>query len=93
MERQVFTSVWEALEDTPAAAANMAMRADLLIALQRRIEAWNVTQSEAAQRLDVTQPRLNDLMRGRIGNFSLDALVNLARRAGLDVRLSIVEAA
>jgi predicted XRE-type DNA-binding protein len=43
--------------------------------------------------LGLTQPRLNDLMRGRIDKFSLDALVNVAGRAGLAVRLQIRNAA
>jgi predicted XRE-type DNA-binding protein len=88
-----FTNVWDALEDSPGAVANMTMRSDLLIALQQRISAWKVTQVKAARRLDITQPRLNDLLRGRIVRFSLDMLVNLADRAGLQVRLQIGKAA
>lgn len=93
MERHSFENVWDALEDTSAEAANMTMRSDLLIAIQRRVEGWGVTQAEAARRLAVTQPRLNDLLRGRITNFSLDALINLASQAGLVVRLDIDEKA
>ncbi|MEO8882696.1 MAG: XRE family transcriptional regulator, partial [Devosia sp.] len=74
MERQNFDNVWDALEDTPAEAANMSMRSSLLIAIEQRVRGWNVTQAEAARRLGTTQPRLNDLLRGRITNFSLDAL-------------------
>ena len=58
-----------------------------------KIESWKVSQAEAGQRLGLTQPRLNDLMRGRIDKFSLDVLINLARPAGLKVRLQIGEAA
>lgn len=93
MERQTFANVWDAIEDTPSEAANMTMRSDLLIALRTTVEGWNLTQAEAARRLGVTQPRLNDLLRGRIANFSLDALINLARQAGLSVRLEIGAAA
>jgi len=92
MKREKFTNVWEALESGPA-VANMTMRSDLLIALQRRIGTWKVTQAEAAKRLAITQPRLNDLLRGRIAKFSLDMLVNLANRANLHVRLHIDKAA
>ncbi|MGE3651615.1 MAG: helix-turn-helix domain-containing protein [Reyranellaceae bacterium] len=91
--RSTFANVWDALEDTPALAANMTMRSDLLIALRQRIGTWKVTQAQAARRLQVTQPRLNDLLRGRIGKFSLDALVELADRAGIHVRLRIDKAA
>jgi predicted XRE-type DNA-binding protein len=93
MARQKFASVWDALEDTAAEAANMRARSELMIALRGKIESWKVSQTEAAQRLGLTQPRLNDLMRGRIDKFSLDALVNLATPAGLVVRLQIRKAA
>ena len=93
MERQSFDNVWEALEDTPAAAANLTMRANLLIAIEQRVKSWGVVQAEAARRLELTQPRLNDLLRGKIDKFSLDMLINLATRAGLSVRLDIAEAA
>ena len=93
MERQAFDKVWDAVEDTPGAAANMTMRSDLLIALRNAVEGWGVTQADAARRLGVTQPRLNDVLRGRISNFSLDALIALAETAGLSVRLEIGEAA
>lgn len=88
-----FANVWDALEDTPAQAANMTMRSDLLIVLRQRIGTWKVTQAQAARRLQVTQPRLNNLLRGGIGKFSLDALVELAGRAGIHVRLRIDKAA
>jgi predicted XRE-type DNA-binding protein len=90
---QVFASVWDALEDSPAAAANMRMRSELMVAVQEVVAGWGLTQVEAARRLDVTQPRLNDLLRGHIGRFSLDALIVLAERAGLSVRVQIEPAA
>lgn len=90
---QVFADVWNALEDTPAAAANMRLRSELMIAVERAVTEWRLTQVEAARRLDVTQPRLNDLLRGRIGKFSLDALIPLAGRAGLSVQVRIEQAA
>lgn len=87
MERQSFANVWDALEDTPQEAASMSMRSNLLIAVEQRVRSWNVTQAVAAKRLGITQPRLNDLLRGRVTNFSLDTLINLATQAGLAVRL------
>ncbi|MDR6815440.1 putative XRE-type DNA-binding protein [Neorhizobium sp. 2083] len=93
MERQSFANVWDALENTPAEAANMSMRSALLIAIEQKVRNWKVTQTEAASRLGITQPRLNDLLRGRIANFSLDALVELAGKVGLSVRLEIADAA
>jgi len=93
MAARTFASVWDALEDTAAEAANMRARSELMIALRTKIEGWKVSQTAAARRLGLTQPRLNDLMRGRIGKFSLDVLINVAGRAGLAVRLQIRNAA
>jgi predicted XRE-type DNA-binding protein len=51
MARRTFASVWDALEDTAAQAANMRARSELMIALRTRIEGWKVSQTEAARRL------------------------------------------
>jgi predicted XRE-type DNA-binding protein len=93
MTTQVFESVWDALEDTPTEAENMRLRSSLMIAIAEAVSAWHVTQTEAARRLGVTQPRLNDLLRGRVARFSLDAFVGLAARAGLAVHSDIKSAA
>ena len=93
MKRRKFASVWDALEGDATDAANMRARSELMIALRNKAEGWHLNQTEAASRLGLTQPRLNDLMRGRIDKFSLDALINLARPAGLAVRLQIKDAA
>jgi len=90
---QVFASVWDALEDSPAEAVNMRLRSELMSAVKQAVAGWGLTQAEAARRLEVTQPRLSDLLRGRVGNFSLDALILLATRAGLSVRVQIEQAA
>lgn len=86
---QVFASVWDALEDSPGEAANMRLRSELMIAIRGAVAGWELTQVEAASRLEVTQARLNDLLRGRSYKFRLDALVLLAERAGLSVRFQI----
>lgn len=93
MEQQSFNNVWDALTDTPAESANMTARSDLLIALQRTIGAWGLTQEAAAKRLGITRPRINDLLCGKISKFSLDALVNLAAQAGLAVEIHTSQAA
>jgi predicted XRE-type DNA-binding protein len=93
MKKQHFTSVWDAIERTPEDAANMRARSDVMIAIREAIEKWKMTQAAAAKRLGISQPRLNDLLRGRIDKFSLDALMNLAARAGLSVRVKVRPAA
>lgn len=93
IEVQSFDSVWDAIEDTSEEAANMRLRSELLTAVEREVRSWGLTQARAAKRLGVTQPRLNDLLRGKIAKFSLDALVELSARAGLAVKLDVEKAA
>ena len=92
MEIETFACVWDALADTPAEAANLCLRSTLLAGIGKRVNAWNVPQGAAAARLGVTRPRLNDLLRGKLDKFSLDALVNLAPAAGLaiEVKLTVI---
>jgi predicted XRE-type DNA-binding protein len=89
MSGETFDSVWDAICDTPEEAANMKVRSSLLTAVIRQIEGWNISQEDAARRVGLTRPRLNDLMRGKIDKFSLDALVNIATAASLVVRIAI----
>ncbi len=93
IEVQTFDDVFDALTDTPAEAANMKARSALLSALVSRVKSWRVSQEAAARRLGITQPRLNDLMRGKLDKFSLDALVNFAAAAGLTLKIQIEDAA
>ena len=93
MKRQSFDSVWDALTDSAEEAASMTMRSNLLSAGEQRVRRWKVTQAAAAHRLGITQPRLNDLLQGKIAKFSLDTLVDLAARAGLSVQIKIAKAA
>jgi len=93
MKDRTYASVWDALEQAPDAAQNMALRSALMMALSARIEEAGLSQSQAARLLGVTQPRISDLMRGRIGLFSLDTLVNMAAAAGLRVELRITPGA
>ena len=76
-----------------AEAENLKLRADLMIRIVQYFRNSGITQSQAAKVLGITQPRLNALLKGRIGKFSLDALVNIASRAGLNVRLVVKKAA
>ncbi|MGO4436475.1 helix-turn-helix domain-containing protein [Rhizobium sp. RAF56] len=93
MSDETFVSVWDAVEDTPEAAENMKLRSALMMALDQHIRAQRWTQVEAASRLGVTQPRISDLLRGKINLFGLDALVNMLASAGLHVEVRISEAA
>ena len=93
MTTEQFASIWDALEDTPAAAENMRLRSALMMALEQHINSQGWTQAEAARRLGVTQPRVSDLMRGKIDLFGIDTLVTLLAAAGLRVELHVAKAA
>jgi len=90
---KAYTDVFKALEDDPGIARNLALRAELMRALARHIERAGITQAEAARRLGVSQPRVSDLVRGRIERFTIDRLVNMAARAGLETRIRVRKAA
>lgn len=90
---KVYDSVWHALAKDKAEAETLRLRADLLIALRDRVAAWKLTQAEAAKRLGISQPRLNNMLRGQIESFSLDMLTKLACRAGLKVEMKLKKAA
>ena len=84
-----FTSVWDAIEDTAQQAASMRARSELMIALQGWVKLGGGTQAEAALQFGITQPRMSDLMRGKINLFSLDALMDMATAAGLDPHVTL----
>jgi len=84
-----YASVWDAIADTPEQAANLRARAELMQNIAARLKQHDWTQAEAANRCGVTQPRINDLLRGRVSRFSLDALVNIATALGCRVRLDL----
>jgi predicted XRE-type DNA-binding protein len=92
-DAQTYADVFDALSDTPAEAANLKARADLLAILVEHVKSWGMLQEAAAARLGITRPRLNDLLRGKLGKFSLDALVNLATAAGLTIEIRAAGAA
>lgn len=91
MTTQRFASVWDAIEDTPQEAENMKLRSTLMMAIKDHITRVDLTQADAAKLLGVTQPRVSDLMRGKINLFGLDALVNMATAAGLQVEIKVRE--
>jgi predicted XRE-type DNA-binding protein len=93
LEYEEFANVWDAIEDTPEEAANLTLRSDLMNQIEELIQESGWTQAEAAKHCGVTQPRINDLLRGRISRFSLDALVNIASALGRRVKVSLEDAA
>ena len=84
-----FPSVWDALADTAEEAASFKVRAELMRKIAALIQESGWTQAAAAERCGITQPRMNDLLRGRISRFSLDALVNVASALGQQVHVKL----
>lgn len=91
MANERYTDVWTALVDSPGEAANLRLRSKLMRVLTRTINGWALQQKEAAKRLNVSQPRLSDLLQGKIDKFSLDALVNMLAAANLTIEIEVTE--
>ena len=79
------TNVFEDLGFEPAEAANLKVRADLMLDLRRYIQRRGWTQAEAAEFFHETQPRICNLLKGEIARFSIDKLINMLARAGITV--------
>ena len=88
-----FASVWDAIEDTPEQAESMKLRSRLMMAVQDRINREGLSQAQTAKTLGVTQPRISDLMRGRISLFSVEALIDMLMHLGMRVEIKVKQAA
>jgi predicted XRE-type DNA-binding protein len=88
MEKQ-FDDVWEALEDNPIRAQNLRLRSELLIRITEKMKSMALTQTKFANLLCITQPRVCALQQGKIDQFRLDSLVDIAHRLELQVSLSV----
>ena len=86
---ETYASVLDALADTPEQAANLRARAELMQQIAAVVKDKDWTQADAAKRCGVTQPRINDLLRGKVSRFSLDALVNIATAIGRRVHVEL----
>ena len=84
-----FESVWDALEDDPIRVENLKLRSALLIEITGTINKRNLKQRQVAEVLHITQPRVSALLKGKINDFRLDTLVDMAHRLGLHVSLTV----
>jgi len=89
MSDETFDSIWDAIEDDPAMAENMKLRSMLMMALAEYIKSAGLSQAEAAKLFAVTQPRISDLIRGKITLFSIDSLVAMLGTAGIRVDVKL----
>jgi predicted XRE-type DNA-binding protein len=88
-EKQRYDSVWDALEDDPIRRENLKLRSELMMVITGTIKERELTQQQAADLLQCTQPRVNALLQGKIDEFRLDMLVDFAHRLGLHVSIEV----
>lgn len=89
MNTESYANVWDALLDSPEEAKNLQLRSQLMMICNEIVKSWSISQKEAAKRLNITQPRLNDLLNGKIHKFSIDALVNVLSNAKMDIDIKV----
>ena len=92
MKRKVTRTSGNVFKDvgiTEEEAEHLRVRADLLIQIQKALRARGVKQAEAAKLLGVSQPRVSDIVRGRLDLFSVDSLIDILAKLGLRVRLVV----
>ena len=90
---QEFNSVWDAIESDQVQAANLKLRSQLMMKVSEYVKQSGLTQAEAAKMLGTTQPRLNDVLKGRIEKCTVDRLVNMLAAVGYKVKMDISHAA
>ena len=93
LKMQVFANVWDALEPDPVIRANLKLRSALMLEITNCFEASGYTQKGAADVLGTTQPRLNDVLKGKIDRCTIDRLVNMLEAAGQHVSFTLAKAA
>ena len=84
-----FDNVWSALEDDPVRVENLKLRSILMIKIAEQVELRQLKQKQAAEMLHISQPRVSALLSGKINDFRLDSLVNMAHRLGLNITLDV----
>jgi len=84
-----YESVFDAIANSPEEALNMKLRASLIREIRTRVTAVGCTQANTALQLGITQPRVSDLLSGKLSKFSLDTLVNMLARLGSEVELKV----
>lgn len=88
-----YESVWDAIEEDSVKSANLKLRSELMMEVSEYVKQSGFTQSQAAEKLGTTQPRLNDVLKGKIEKCTVDRLVNMLSAVGYKVNLSVSHAA
>lgn len=90
---ETFRNVWDALESDPAERESLKIKSRLMMSIEGYIKEQGMTQRQAAQKLGLTQPRVSDLVRGKIDRFTIDTLVNILARLGVHTEITLRKAA
>ena len=88
-KNRTYESVWDAVEDDPIRVQNLKLRSALLIEITEKLDGQGLTQAKIAEMLCISQPRVSALLQGKIENFRLDTLVDMASRLGLQVSIRV----
>jgi predicted XRE-type DNA-binding protein len=88
-KRCQYDSVWDALEDDPIRARNLKLRSGLMMRIAEELRSRGLTQSRAAVLLGITQPRVCELLQGKIERFRLDSLIDMAHRLDFQVTIEL----
>jgi len=86
---ETFKNVWDALEDDPAERESLKIKSRMVIDIEQRIKSLGLTQAQAAKLMGVSQPRVSDVVNGKIDRFTIDMLITMLVRLGLHVEVSL----
>ncbi|MFA6498512.1 MAG: XRE family transcriptional regulator [Desulfurivibrionaceae bacterium] len=86
---ETFKNVWDALEDDPAVRESLKIKSRMMLDIEQHIKSMGITQAQAAKKMGVTQPRVSDLVNGKIDRFTIDMLITMLARLGLHVEIKL----
>jgi len=90
---ETHTSVWDAIIDSPVERESLKLKSLLMMNIEKHIHEQGMTQQQAADKMGVTQPRISDLVRGKMDRFTIDMLVNMLSALGLHLDVQLRKAA
>lgn len=86
---ETFKNVWDALEDDPAERESLKIKSWMVIDIEQRIKSLGLTQAQAAKLMGVSQPKVSDVVNGKIDRFTIDMLITMLVSLGLHVEVSL----
>ncbi|MCK9294493.1 MAG: XRE family transcriptional regulator [Desulfobulbaceae bacterium] len=86
---ETFKNIWDALEEDPAERETMKIKSKMMMDIAQHIKSMGITQAQAAKLMGVSQPRVSELVNGKIDRFTIDMLVAMLARLGLQVEVTM----